>query len=115
MISNNEPFFTVLLALWAPRLRSVGKAGRLQVLCCQGFVVNDYNCTLDALTMKPSSFCNVEVNCPKLLSHTPKLVDAEAGCNHLVGIIFKFGFKGKFRFPFIRRSRRDLSDPVFRQ
>ena len=38
-----------------------GKAGGLQILCCQGFVVNDYNFTLDALALKPSSFCNVRV------------------------------------------------------
>jgi hypothetical protein len=36
-----------------------GKAGGLQILCCQGFEVNDYNFTLDALALKPSGFCNV--------------------------------------------------------
>jgi hypothetical protein len=36
-----------------------GKAGELQILCCQGFEVNDYNFTLDALALKPSGFCNV--------------------------------------------------------
>ncbi len=37
------------------RMRSIlpcclpfGKAGGLQILCCQGFEVNDYNFTLDA-------------------------------------------------------------------
>ena len=37
------------------------KAGGLQILCCQGFEVNDYNFTLDVLALKPSSFCNVRV------------------------------------------------------
>ncbi len=59
--------FAMLLALRAPRLRSVGKAGELQILCCQGFEVNDYNFTLDALALKPSGFCNVRVNLMKLL------------------------------------------------
>jgi len=40
----------------------VGKAGGLQILCCQGFDVNDYNFTLDALALKPSGFCNVRVS-----------------------------------------------------
>ena len=53
--------FAMLLALRAPRLQSFGKAGGLQILCCQGFAVNDYNFTLDALALKPSDFCNVEV------------------------------------------------------
>ncbi len=38
-----------------------GKAGGLQILCCQGFEVNDYDFTLDALALKPSDFCNVRV------------------------------------------------------
>jgi hypothetical protein len=38
-----------------------GKAGEFQILCCQGFEVNDYNFTLDALALKPSGFCNVRV------------------------------------------------------
>jgi hypothetical protein len=38
-----------------------GKSGGLQILCCQGFEVNDYNFTLDALALKPSGFCNVRV------------------------------------------------------
>ena len=37
----------------------VGKAGELQILCCQGIKVTDYNFTLDALALKPSGFCNV--------------------------------------------------------
>jgi hypothetical protein len=39
-----------------------GKAGGLQILCCQGIVVNYYNFALDALALKPSGFCNVRVN-----------------------------------------------------
>jgi hypothetical protein len=39
----------------------VGKAGGLQILCCQGFAVTDYNFTLVALALKPSGFCNVWV------------------------------------------------------
>jgi hypothetical protein len=33
-----------------------GKAGGLQILCCQAFEVNDYNFTFDALALKPSGF-----------------------------------------------------------
>ena len=39
-----------------------GKAGGLQILCCQGIEVTDYNFTLDALALKPSDFCNVRVS-----------------------------------------------------
>ena len=39
-----------------------GKAGGLQILCCQGIKVTDYTFTLDALALKPSDFCNVRVN-----------------------------------------------------
>jgi hypothetical protein len=39
-----------------------GKAGGLQILCCQRFEVNGYNFTLDALALKPSGFCNVRVH-----------------------------------------------------
>ena len=35
------------------------KAGGLHILCCQGIAVADYSVTLDALALKPSSFCNV--------------------------------------------------------
>jgi len=35
-----------------------GKAGGHQIRCCQGFAVNNYNFTLDALTLKPYGFCN---------------------------------------------------------
>jgi len=38
------------------------KAGKLQIPCCQGIAVADYSFTLDALALKPSSFCNVGVN-----------------------------------------------------
>ena len=36
-----------------------GKAGGLQILCCQEINVSDYNFNLDALALKPSDFCNV--------------------------------------------------------
>jgi len=39
-----------------------GKAGELQILCCQGIAVADYSFTLDALALKPSGFCNVRVS-----------------------------------------------------
>ena len=39
-----------------------GKAGGLQILCCQGIKVADYNFTLDALALKPSDFCNLRVD-----------------------------------------------------
>jgi len=37
-----------------------GKAGGLQILLYQGIAVGYYGFTLDALTLKPSDFCNVE-------------------------------------------------------
>ena len=37
------------------------KAGGLQIPCCQGIAVADYSFTLDALALKPSSFCIVGV------------------------------------------------------
>ena len=39
-----------------------GKAGGLQILCCQEINVTDYNFNLDALALKPSDFCNVRVD-----------------------------------------------------
>ncbi|MGD8209170.1 MAG: hypothetical protein PVH37_01550 [Desulfobacterales bacterium] len=36
-----------------------GNAGGLQLLCCQGFEVKNYDVTLDALNLKPSDVCNV--------------------------------------------------------
>ena len=45
-----------------------GKAGELQILRCQGIEVNNYNFTLDALTLKPSGFCNVRVNTDQIFS-----------------------------------------------
>ena len=38
-----------------------GKAGGLQILCCQGIKVTDYNFTHDAWALKPSGFCNARV------------------------------------------------------
>ncbi|MGD9290453.1 MAG: hypothetical protein PVG74_22730, partial [Desulfobacterales bacterium] len=37
-------------------------AGGLQLLCCQGFEVKNYDVTLDAWNLKPSDVCNVRVN-----------------------------------------------------
>jgi hypothetical protein len=39
----------------------VGNAGGLQILCCQGFEVKNYDFTLDAWNLKPSDVCNVGV------------------------------------------------------
>jgi hypothetical protein len=50
------------MVLILPCCLPFGKAGGLQILCCQGFAVNDYNFTLDALALKPSGFFNVRVN-----------------------------------------------------
>ena len=54
--------------LWIPRMvlffslcLPSRKAGGLQIPCCQGIAVADYSFTLDALALKPSSFCNVGV------------------------------------------------------
>ncbi len=38
-----------------------GKARGLQILRCQGFEVYLYDFTLDALALKPSDFCNIEL------------------------------------------------------
>ena len=35
------------------------KAGGIQILRCQGIAVNYYGCTLGALALNPSGFCNV--------------------------------------------------------
>ena len=48
-------------------LKTMRKAGGLQILCCQGFEVNDYDFTLDALALKPSDFCNVRVTLNQML------------------------------------------------
>jgi hypothetical protein len=42
-------------------LKTTRKAGGLQILRCQGIAVGNYSFTLDALTLKPSGFCNVGV------------------------------------------------------
>ena len=39
-------------------LFTYGKAGRLQILCCQGIKVAYYDFTRNALALKPSDFCN---------------------------------------------------------
>jgi len=35
--------------------------GGLQILCCQEIAVAYYSLTLDALTLKPTGFCNAGV------------------------------------------------------
>jgi len=45
-----------------------GKAGGLQILCCQGINVTDYNFNLDALALKPSDFCNFRVNACEIIN-----------------------------------------------
>ena len=55
-----------------------GKAGGLQILCCQGFEVNDYNFTLDALALKPSDFCNVRVKYEIIKKSGPGGVDFDS-------------------------------------
>jgi hypothetical protein len=49
--------FTLLFTLKTAR-----KAGGLQILRCQGIAVGYYGFNLDALTLKPSDFCNVGVS-----------------------------------------------------
>jgi len=70
--TSHSPFFNCSAGMnyrWHPEISEkkpcclpFGKAGELQILCCQGFAVNDYSFTLDALTLKPSGFCNVRVH-----------------------------------------------------
>ena len=48
------------MGLILPYCLPCGKAGGLQILCCQGIKVADYNFTLDALALKPSDFCNAK-------------------------------------------------------
>jgi len=42
-------------------LKTTRKTAGLQILRFQGIAVGDYSCTLEALTLKPSDFCNVGV------------------------------------------------------
>jgi hypothetical protein len=54
----------MLFTLWSSLSASTqrdGRAGGLQILCCQGIKVTDYDFTLDALALKPSDFCSVRV------------------------------------------------------
>jgi hypothetical protein len=48
-----------------------GKARGLQILCCQGINVSDYNFNLDALALKPADFCKVRVNACGLKTQFP--------------------------------------------
>jgi len=50
--------FAMLFTLKTTRI-----AGGIQILRCQGIAVGNYSFTLDALTLKPSDFCNVGVYC----------------------------------------------------
>ncbi len=43
-----------------------GKAGGLQILCCQGIAVAHYSVTLDALALKPSDVCNGRVKLERI-------------------------------------------------
>jgi hypothetical protein len=54
--SKDEVTFAPLFTLETTR-----SAGGLQLLRCQGFEVNYYDFTLDALNLKPSDACNVGV------------------------------------------------------
>jgi hypothetical protein len=57
--SKDGAYFAILLTLGAPRQRSCGKAGEIQILRCQGIAVAYYSFILDALSLKRSGFCNV--------------------------------------------------------
>jgi hypothetical protein len=52
MVNSKVGFdFGMLFTLWASlsaTTQQVGKAGGLQILCCQGIAVADYSFTLDA-------------------------------------------------------------------
>ena len=64
MNSKEGVDFAMLFTLWSSlsaTTQHVGKAGELQILCCQGINVTDYNFNLDALALKPSDFFNVRV------------------------------------------------------
>jgi len=66
-----------LFTLWSSlsaTTQHVGKAGGLQILCCQEIAVADYSFTLDALALKPSGFCNVRVNWKFKIQCTPELI-----------------------------------------
>ena len=68
MNSKDGIYFAMLFTLWASppaTTQHVGKAGGLQILCCQGLEVEHYDVALDAWTLKPSDFCNVGVALPK--------------------------------------------------
>jgi hypothetical protein len=47
------------------------KAAGLQILCCQGIKVTDYDFTLDALALKPSDFCDAVDWQAQLVTHIP--------------------------------------------
>ena len=49
---------------FSPSFIPSGKVGGLHIRRCQGLAVAYYGCTLGALTLKPSNFCNAGVNFP---------------------------------------------------
>jgi len=71
-----------------------GKAGGLQILCCQGIKVTDYNFTLDALALKPSGFCNVR--------------DYSDIRTKQQGLLFFFSQPGGTHYPFIHIHPHDF-------
>ena len=44
------------------KLSTLRESRRIQIRRCQGIAVRIYSVTLDALTLKPSDFCDVGVN-----------------------------------------------------
>ncbi len=74
-----SPFVNSRMRSILPCCLPYGKAGELQILCCQGIKVTDYIFTLDALALKPSGFCNVGVSFSNLLTSPNNSVVASAG------------------------------------
>ena len=61
MNSKDGVGFALLFTLWSSlsaTTQHVGKAGGIQILRCQGIAVGNYSFIPDALTLKPSDFCN---------------------------------------------------------
>jgi hypothetical protein len=81
-----------------------GKAGELQILRCQGIAVVKYSFTLDALTLKPSDFCNVGVDAALMVKTSTQPPESARCCIGLRpgGELFSFvdiaSKTGAFRF-----------------